>query len=97
MKLKVHKNPVHVFTLVVKGAGTRRVAELAVLAAFAKRDPDGCSFKLNGKYSEKDAYIAGSMSGVQLGFEMALRAVKNQRLKLKRRQHHSKHRNGRTS
>lgn len=76
----------HVFALTVQGAGTRSEAELAVLAAFCQRQPDSCKFHLNKGDSHKDAYIAGSMSGVQLGFEMALRAVEQQmaHLKLKR-------------
>lgn len=81
----------HVFALTVEG-GTRREAENAVLSAFCQRMPDGCKFHLNKGDNHKDAYIAGSMSGVQLGFEMALRAVEKQmaHLKLKR----GFHRNG---
>ena len=38
-------NP-HKFMLTVKSHGSRRNAELAVLCAFAKRNPDGCQFHL---------------------------------------------------
>ena len=37
----------HTFTLQVSTHLTRQQAELAVLSAFAKRDPDNCSFTLN--------------------------------------------------
>jgi hypothetical protein len=76
----------YVFAITVNGADSRRGAELAVLSAFAKRQPDGCSFHLNRKDSQKDAYIAGSMSGVQLGFELAMRSIEKQmaHMKLKR-------------
>jgi hypothetical protein len=36
----------HRFVLVVKTQKTRKQAEIDVLAAFAKRDPDGCEFRL---------------------------------------------------
>lgn len=41
MKKKTHR-----FTLEVKTTRSRRDAMLAVLCAFAVRDPDGCEFKL---------------------------------------------------
>jgi Lar family restriction alleviation protein len=37
----------HRFTLEVKTAGDAKAAEIAVLAAFAKRQPDGCEFHLS--------------------------------------------------
>lgn len=37
----------HTFTLEVATHLTRQQAELAVLSAFAKRDPDNCEFTLN--------------------------------------------------
>lgn len=36
----------HTFTLIVETNDTRRGAEIAVLGAFASRQPDGCSFDL---------------------------------------------------
>ena len=36
----------HVFTLRVECSGNRKDAELAVLSAFALRNPDGCKFYL---------------------------------------------------
>jgi hypothetical protein len=36
----------HRFILVVKTWRSRRSAELAVLSAFARRNPDGCEFHL---------------------------------------------------
>lgn len=39
----------HRFLLVVKTSGTRKRAELAVLAAFSKRNPDFCEFHLKKK------------------------------------------------
>jgi hypothetical protein len=58
-----------------------------VLAAFAKRNPDGCEFHLSPKDNQKGAYMAGSMAGLQLGFEMALRSIEHQmkHLKIKRK------------
>lgn len=41
MKPKEHR-----FTVIVRTHGTRDSAELAVLCAFAKRQPDGCKFQL---------------------------------------------------
>ncbi len=41
MTMKKHK-----FTLTVTTEGNRRQAELAVLHAFSKRQPDGCKFRL---------------------------------------------------
>jgi hypothetical protein len=37
------------FKLVVKTEGSRNRAEMAVIAAFAKRAPDGCEFHLQPK------------------------------------------------
>jgi hypothetical protein len=36
----------HRFTVVVETACTRNSAELAILSAFATRQPDGCKFHL---------------------------------------------------
>jgi hypothetical protein len=52
--------------------------EVALLSAFAKRQPDGCEFHLSKNDNQKDAYMAGSMSGLQLGFELAMRSIEHQ-------------------
>lgn len=44
MKRKEHR-----FTIVVKTLGTRNSAELALLSAFALRNPDYCEFHLRKK------------------------------------------------
>ncbi len=43
----------HHFTLTVETDRDRKSAEMAVLAAFALRDPDGCKFYLVGKDKPK--------------------------------------------
>lgn len=80
------KTKVHVFTVMVRTSGTKKSAELALLCAFSTRSPDNCEFKLIKKDNQKKAYMAGSLSGVQLGFEMSLRAIEGQmkQLKIKR-------------
>lgn len=52
-KPKLNRVKDHTFTLIVKTTGTRASAELAVLSAFAKRQPDGCLYLLKRKHKCK--------------------------------------------
>ena len=36
----------HPFTVLVRGRASRRAAETALLSCFARRQPDGCEFRL---------------------------------------------------
>ena len=71
MKTKKH----HQFILVVKTAGSKRAAELAVLSAFARRKPDGCEFHLRRNSILKKAWLAGAMSGTETGLDLATRSI----------------------
>jgi hypothetical protein len=45
MKTKINK---HRFIVTVKTAGFKRDAKLAIISAFAQRQPDGCEFTIAG-------------------------------------------------
>lgn len=83
------KSKTHTFTVVVSSNGTQRSAEAAILAAFSARHPDGCEFRLLKRCNYRDAYMAGATSGVELGMELAKKAVESQmkELKLKPKKH----------
>jgi hypothetical protein len=67
----------HHFVLGVKTHGTRKAAELAVLASFAKRQPDGCEFYLRDL--SKEEWMAGARSGMETALELAARSIENLR------------------
>lgn len=65
----------HHFYLIVKTGKNRKAAELAVLCAFGKRQPDGCEFHLTGAPGYKDAWMDGAWSGTETGFDLAINAL----------------------
>lgn len=67
--------------LVVKTSATRKSAELSVLAAFSKRQPDNCEFHLKSIGGVKEAWMAGAKAGTETAFELILRSVENMRKK----------------
>jgi len=62
------KPKLHQFFLTVKTSLTRKQAELAVLHAFAKRQPDNCEFHLKKYPGHREIWMEGSAAG----FDMAL-------------------------
>lgn len=67
----------HHFMLGVKTFGTRKSAEMAVLSAFSRRQPDGCEFYLRD--IRKDEWMAGAQAGMQAAIEMVSRSIENLR------------------
>jgi len=67
----------HHFVLGVKTNGTRKAAELAVLASFTSRKPDGCEFYLRDM--RKEEWMAGARSGMEMALELVTRSIQNLR------------------
>jgi hypothetical protein len=65
----------HHFTLTVEAGGSRKDAEMAVLAAFASRSPDGCKFYLGGKDKPKPQKVPLGPEDVPPG--SVFRMIKN--------------------
>lgn len=71
------KTKTHHFVLGVKTHRTRKAAELAVLASFSKRQPDGCEFYLRDL--SKEEWMAGARSGMETALELVARSIENLR------------------
>lgn len=69
----------HRFTLTVRTHLTKKQAEIAVLAAFAKRNPDNCEFHLTGKSYHKEVWLEGSMYGAMVALDMIEACIKRMR------------------
>lgn len=66
------------FVVGVSKASSKKAAELAVLSAFAKRNPDGCEFHL--RPHDKREWMAGAKAG----FDTAVAAVESLTANLKK-------------
>lgn len=76
MKKPIRKT--HKFILTVTTARSKKSAELAVLAAFAKRDPDQCEFHLSDNWkNDKRTWMAGSESGANVVLDIFSTVIGN--------------------
>lgn len=57
----------HVITTIVFGAESRAAAKLAVLSAFARRQPDGCEFYVIGETKAIRARLREGKGRTDLG------------------------------
>lgn len=71
----------HRFTLEVKTAGDAKAAELAVLAAFAKRQPDGCEFQLTEPTRPRWMKVAAAAEYMSMGRSTIYELIKAGKIK----------------
>lgn len=83
--MKTKKRPLHEehhFTLIVTTLLPRKSAELAVLAAFAFRSPDSCSFAISKEPPDKLAFMAGARSGAEMTIDLVSDSIAKLRKKI---------------
>lgn len=73
------KPTTYFFTLRVEGASSKASARLKVLAAFAKRNPDGASFHLKATKQQKEIWMDGARAGTEIAFDLIERGIQNLR------------------